>query len=68
MRTNYQVIVGKIGAVYDGHDGKRAKKEFNAWVRVSKDESGRAAGEPVIVLVNGDLSREYMPGQTLGDY
>lgn len=60
MTIKYEVIVGNVGTVYSGHEST-ARKEFNAWAKIAKGKTGRAAGEDV-TLVNseGDILREYV--------
>lgn len=59
MKTNYEVIVGNIGQVYDGPSKRAAMACFHQYVDQSKAIGFRASGEPVTLLADGDISREY---------
>ena len=58
--NNFQVIVGNIGTVYDGNNYMQAKCKYTSYVKASRANVGRAAGEPVTLLHNGDIRSEYM--------
>lgn len=58
---NYQVIVGNIGMVYSGFDREKAIEKFNTYVKDSKENYGRAAGEPVALFSGEEIEMEY-PG------
>jgi len=53
-KINYQVIVGNIGNVYDGEDKAEALENFREYYAQSKEKYGRAAGEPVFLMVDGE--------------
>ena len=58
----YIVIVGNIGKVYEGYDREQAHYEFDEWKKASELELiGRAALEPVTLLVDGEPLKEYIP-------
>lgn len=59
--NEYAVIVGNIGTVHTGPSRERAEKEFTSYVRDSRRGYGRAAGEEVYLLKNGEPLREYDP-------
>lgn len=59
IKHNYEVIVGNIGTVYQGNNGFEATKEYNQYVRLSKDNYGRAAGEDVTIIRDNDVYKEY---------
>lgn len=57
----YTVTVGNIGQVYYGHNQTAANREFAAYVRMSRNNSGRASGETVDMYRDGEIVREYRP-------
>lgn len=54
---NYEVIVSNIGTVYSGDDKAVADAKFNSYVVASRKptEYGRATGETVSLMVDGEL-------------
>lgn len=60
-KHNYQVIVGNIGTVYEGTNGFEAIKEYNQYVSISKEGTGRAGNEQVTLLRDNDIYKEYLP-------
>lgn len=54
-----EVIVGNIGTVYRGTDHGQAHADFETYVEQSRSEVGRAAGESVILFVDGEPVREH---------
>jgi len=59
MIKNYQVIVGNIGRVYDGENERDARKAYDEYVFISKQATGRAAGEDVTLFMNDDILCEH---------
>jgi len=57
--SSIQVIVGNIGVVYDGNFMVEAIKLYDEYVSQSQSNRGRAAGEPVTILKDGDVHKEY---------
>ena len=57
--ARHEVIVGNIGTVYDGPSEIKALAKYDTYVNQSRDNYGRAAGESVTMLTNGEISREY---------
>ncbi len=55
----YQVTVGNIGTIYSGTDETQADSMFQSYVENSKAKGGRASGESVTLLIDGEVSREY---------
>tara|TARA_R110000772_G_scaffold68730_6_gene152306 strand:+ start:67 stop:261 length:195 start_codon:yes stop_codon:yes gene_type:complete len=55
----YQVYVGNIGLVADTNELLDALKAFKDWVLMSKTSNGRAAGEPVYLMEDGDEFKTY---------
>ena len=58
-RAEYEVIVGNIGTIYDGGNYREALKRYRTYVKISKSESGRASGEDVIIMRDGEPVKEY---------
>lgn len=56
-----EIIVGNIGSVYIGSDDKAARRAYREYVDQSKSDYGRAAGESVTWLQNGEVKREHTP-------
>lgn len=59
-RTGYEVIVGNIGSVYSGDSKAEADHEFRAYATQSMDNRGRAGGEDVTLLVDGEVVKEHL--------
>lgn len=57
---SYQVIVGNIGTVYSGAQRPEAYRQFRRYQEAAGDY-GRAAGEPVTMMVDGAVAKEYRP-------
>ncbi len=61
MKT-YGVIVSNIGTVYaPGFDRREAYATFRDYQQQSRDGYGRAAGETVTLMVDGEIAKEYRP-------
>lgn len=56
----YQVIVGNIGEVFQGNSLKDALKRFREYRRQSKTLRGRAGGESVTLLREGEPIEWYV--------
>ena len=63
----YEVIVGNVGSVYSGRGKFKADEIFRCYIIASKDEQGRASGEPVTLLANGEILRDYHPERFNGN-
>ena len=57
----YQVIVGNIGTAHDGNNKKVALKHYKEYVHISKEPYGRASGEQVSLVMNGEPIMDYIP-------
>lgn len=57
-----EVITGNVGTVYRGRDWVQAVEDFNEYRFLSQTRYGRAAGEPVTLLLDGEPEFEYVPG------
>ena len=58
----YEVIVSNWGCVYSGPTTDTANAYFDDYVSVSKAGRGRAGGESVTLMCDGEPVREYSPG------
>ena len=56
----YEVIVGNIGRIYHGSNWKEANAAFKAYVLRSTLLLGRAYGEDVTMLKDGEFVSEYI--------
>lgn len=55
----WSVVVGNIGTVYDGTDTKAARAAFVEYREQSATGYGRAAGESVLLMVDGEPFLEH---------
>lgn len=62
MRREWSVIVGNIGTVYHGHSESKARTTYLNYVHQSQAAYGRASGEPVTLLRDGEPVKEYAYG------
>lgn len=63
--ARYTVIVGNIGTVYDNTSAREAVNTYTEYRMQSNKGYGRAAGEPVTLLRNGELVAEHIPADTM---
>ncbi len=63
----YEVIVGNIGTVHTGSNGKDALEAFGEYVKLSRGNYGRAAGESVTLLADEEPIKEYYGTQDKGE-
>lgn len=59
MQNHYSVEIGNIGTVYDGANLRAAKRAFREYKNQSVTGYGRASGENVTLMANGNPLREY---------
>lgn len=67
MKNQWETIIGNIGTIYSGTNGFQAIKEYNQGIRLSKGNCSRASGEPVTLLKNGEIYKEYLGTLTQED-
>jgi hypothetical protein len=67
-RSIYEVIVGNIGTVYTGTSKAEAIKRFNTYVAQSKSLRGRAGGESVTIIKDGEPIKEHFGEQDLENH
>ncbi len=63
----YEVVVGNVGTVYSGNNAVEANRTFREYVAQSRLSIGRAAGEDVTLLRNGEPAREHTGTQAEED-
>ena len=57
----FEVVVGNIGTVYSGNNYMQATAKYSSYVKDSKAQYGRAAGESVVLFHHGHIRAEYEP-------
>ena len=57
----YQVIVGNMGSVCDTDSERIAKNHYRDYVAQSTADHGRASGEPVTLMHDGEPVQEFRP-------
>lgn len=62
----YEVIVGNVGTVYNGLDYTEALRLYRVYVDMSGEKYGRAAGESVTLMVDGEPDKEHIGEVDLG--
>ena len=62
--VKYEVLVGNIGNVYSGN-GTEARRVFADYVKQSKSGYGRAAGEDVTIMRDGEPWKEHQGEQSI---
>ncbi len=60
-KHTYEVIVGNIGTAHRGTNFRAANQVYRHYVKVSKGDMGRAAGEPVTLMKDGEPHFDYCP-------
>lgn len=55
----FTVIVGNIGTVYSGSNEKQATKAYREYKKQSERGLGRANGEDVTLMENGEPKKEH---------
>lgn len=55
----YQIIVNNIGTVYDGDDYDEASEVYESYIDMSQHGGGRAFGEDVMFMEDGDVIDSY---------
>jgi len=56
-----EVIVGNIGRTYLGDSHHEAREDYDEYVKQSRSRQGRAGGEDVTLLANGEIVEEHLP-------
>ena len=59
VETKNTIIVGNIGVVYDGSDSEQARKTFIEYRGQSESDYGRASGESVVWMRDGEIYQEH---------
>lgn len=60
----YEVVVGNLGIVYSGTDGRKAVTTYFEYIEISKAPHGRASGESVVLFADGEIVREFGQKET----
>jgi len=63
----WEVIVGNIGTVYDDLSEQGARATFKVYKEMSKLNEGRAGGENVTLMCDGEIAEEYIGTETIGE-
>jgi hypothetical protein len=58
----YEVLCDNIGLVHQGDDLTEARQVYNQYVVKSKEGEGRAAGEDVTLLEDGEPIAHHLSG------
>lgn len=56
----YELVVGNVGSVYHGTQYSRAYSLYIEYATMSKNLIGRAGGETVTLLEDGEVIQEYL--------
>lgn len=56
----YEVVVGNIGQVHVSRNKRHAQEAYRDYVKMSRDDEGRAAGESVTLMADGEPVEEYV--------
>lgn len=59
MQIGYEVIVGNVGKVCQTMDKTEAEDKFGYYVTASVNNEGRAGGENVTLMHDGEIIREH---------
>ena len=59
MANHYIVNVGNVGNAWAGTNGAEALRQYGQWKAASIADHGRASGEPVVLLRNGEPWHEF---------
>jgi len=54
-----EIIVGNVGTVYSGSDDELAAAKYKIYVESSKSGRGRAGGEDVVWMRDGDVFKSF---------
>ena len=55
----YEVIVSNIGKVLEGSNAFKANSAYHTYVKMSKNNVGRCAGESVDLYRNGEILKQF---------
>ncbi len=58
--TEHEIVVGNIGVVLQTDDHREARISFVDYCKLSLDNTGRAGGESVTWMRDGELYREHL--------
>lgn len=60
MKSVYEVMVGNVGTVITTTSMVRARTAYDKYVDLSRTHTGRASGEEVVLMRNGEPIAEHM--------
>jgi len=56
---SFEVIAGNVGTVYSGNNYMQAIRKYQAYVKLSKADTGRVSGESVVLFNDGEPIHEH---------
>jgi len=59
----YRLVVGVLGIIFDEDSEAEAKRQFDLFVKKSKNARCAEAGTSVMLFKNHEIIREYRPPQ-----
>jgi hypothetical protein len=59
----YRLVVGVLGIIFDEDSEWEAKRQFDLFVKKSKNARSAEAGTSVTLFKNHEIIREYRPPQ-----
>lgn len=59
MIDRFEIIVGNVGTVYTGNNRVEAENEYRECCAMVDQPYGRASGEDVTFMMDGDIHEEY---------
>ena len=62
--TEYRLVIGVLGIVFDEYSEAEAKRQFDLFVQKSKNTRSAEAGTSVTLFKNHEIIREYHPPET----
>jgi hypothetical protein len=61
--SQYEVVVGNVGVVHRGEDRVSAVRAFHQYAVARTEPGGRATGEPVTLMCDGEIIAETPPSK-----
>lgn len=59
MAHQWEVICGNVGTLYSGSNGFEARQAFHGARKASMAPHGRASGESVVLMRDGEIVQEH---------
>ena len=60
-KKSCEVIVGNVGTVESDVSLNVALKSYREYVKISKNNGGRAGDEEVTLMCDGEIMKDYIP-------